>query len=159
MIETDHKNLTYWKSPWKLTRWTTRWHKKLQDYNFCIVYIQGKNNTPANALSWPNKDEQQWEERQVTLLTPEIFLNLAGTSNKDLIEYLLIQEQHTHLGWLKGLGSTLWVTEDGHTIVPPSDPLKRRILYAYHNGLTGHLGWDKTIQKVLDWYWWPGAWQ
>jgi hypothetical protein len=39
IIETDHKNLTYWKSPWKLTGRTTRWHKKLQDYNFCIIHI------------------------------------------------------------------------------------------------------------------------
>jgi hypothetical protein len=76
---------------------------------------------------------------------PEIFLNLANTSNEDLIKYLLAQEQCTHLGWLKKLGSTLWVTRDGHTIVPPSNLLKRRILYTYYDGLTGHLGQDETI--------------
>jgi len=59
VIETDHKNLTYWKSPQKLTGRTTRWHKKLQDYNFHIIHVQGKNNTLANALSCPSKDEQQ----------------------------------------------------------------------------------------------------
>ena len=57
VIETDHKNLTYWKSPRKLTGRTARWHEKLQDYNFCIVHIQGKNNTPADALSHPSEDE------------------------------------------------------------------------------------------------------
>jgi hypothetical protein len=53
----DHKNLTYWKSLQKLTGRMARWHKKLQDYNFHIVHIQGKNNTPANALSCPSEGE------------------------------------------------------------------------------------------------------
>jgi hypothetical protein len=29
IIKTDHKNLTYWKTPKKLTGWTIRWHEKL----------------------------------------------------------------------------------------------------------------------------------
>ncbi len=51
IIEMDHENLTYWKAPRKLTGRTARWHEKLQDYNFKIVHISGKTNTPANALS------------------------------------------------------------------------------------------------------------
>jgi hypothetical protein len=30
IIETDHKNLTYWKEPKKLTGRTTRWHEMLR---------------------------------------------------------------------------------------------------------------------------------
>ena len=101
VIETDHKNLTYWKSPWKLTSRTARWHKKLQDYNFCIVHIQGKNNTLADALSHPSEDERQQSERQVTLLPLEVFLKLANTGNEDLLEYLLAQEQRKYSGWVK----------------------------------------------------------
>jgi hypothetical protein len=51
IIKTDHKNLTYWKEPKKLTGRTARWHKKLQDYNFKIVHITGRTNRPADALS------------------------------------------------------------------------------------------------------------
>ena len=50
IIKTDHKNLTYWKTLKKLTGRTERWHEKLQDYNFKIVHIAGKTNTPADAL-------------------------------------------------------------------------------------------------------------
>ncbi len=57
IIKTDHKNLTYWKSPRKLTSRTARWHKKLQDYNLKILHVAGKNNTPADALSRPCDDE------------------------------------------------------------------------------------------------------
>jgi len=51
IIEMDHENLTYWKAPRKLTGRMARWHEKLQDYNFKIVHISGKTNTPADALS------------------------------------------------------------------------------------------------------------
>ena len=104
MIETDHKNITYWKSLQKLTRRTVRWHKKLQDYNFYIIHILEKNNTPADALSQPNEDKWWHKERQVTLLPPETFLNLADMGNEDLVEYLLVQEQHAHQEWLKRQG-------------------------------------------------------
>jgi hypothetical protein len=49
IIKTDHKNLTYWKEPRKLTGRMARWHEKLQDYNFKIVHIPGKNNGPVDA--------------------------------------------------------------------------------------------------------------
>ncbi len=55
IIKMDHENLMYWKAPRKLTGRTARWHKKLQDYNFKIVHISGKTNTPADALSRPNR--------------------------------------------------------------------------------------------------------
>ena len=53
----DHKNLTYWKSLRKLTGRTARCHKKLQDYNFKILHVARKNNTPTDALSCPCDDE------------------------------------------------------------------------------------------------------
>ena len=60
IIETDHKNLTYWKEPKRLTGRTARWHEKLQDYNFKIVHIASKSNGPADALSrMHQKDEDE----------------------------------------------------------------------------------------------------
>ncbi len=50
IIEMDYKNLMYWKKPKKLTERTVWWHEKLQNYNFKIVYIAGKNNRPADVL-------------------------------------------------------------------------------------------------------------
>jgi hypothetical protein len=142
-----------------------RWHEKLQDYNFCIIHVQGKNNTPADALSRPNEDKQQQEERKVTLLSPKIFLNLADSGNEDSLEYLLVQEQHKHIAWLKkqgghcARGTTLWTTDNGRAIVPPSNVLKKRIMHAYHDRLTGHPRRDKTIRKVLGRFHWLGAQQ
>jgi hypothetical protein len=140
-----------------------RWHKKLQDYNFRIIHVQGKNNTPADALSRPNEDNRQQEERKITLLPSETFLNLADTGNEDSLEYLLTREQKEHSKWLKeqggqhDKGTTLWTSEDGRPIVPPSDALKKRIVRAYHDGLTGHPGRDETTRKVLGRFAWPGV--
>ena len=39
IIETDYKNLIYWKFFYKLIGRTAHWHEKLQDYNFKIVHI------------------------------------------------------------------------------------------------------------------------
>jgi hypothetical protein len=163
VIEMDHKNLTYWKSPQKLTGRTVRWHEKLQDYNFHIVHVQGKNNTPADALSCPSEDEQQQSKRQVTLLPPEVFLKLANTCNKDSLEYLLAQEQGKYSGWVEehngrqAEGMTLWTVEDSRILVPPVDELKWRIMHTYYDGLLGHPGRDETTRKVLQCFYWPGA--
>ena len=52
---------------------------------------------------------------------------------------------------------TLWTAEDGRILVPPVDKLKRRIMHAYHDGLTGHPGRDETTQKVLQCFHWLGT--
>jgi hypothetical protein len=49
VIYTDHANLLYWKSPRKLNRRTARWHEELQDYNFVLEHVPGKNHTAADA--------------------------------------------------------------------------------------------------------------
>jgi len=53
IIEMDHKNLMFWKSLKKLNGRMARWHEHLQDYDFKIIHITGKINTPADALSQP----------------------------------------------------------------------------------------------------------
>jgi len=51
IVLTDHANLMFWKHPQKLNDRTTRWHAKLQDYNFVIYHIRGKVNSATDALS------------------------------------------------------------------------------------------------------------
>jgi hypothetical protein len=47
----DHANLLHWKEPQKLNRRTARWHAELQDYNFKIEHVPGKDHQAADALS------------------------------------------------------------------------------------------------------------
>jgi len=74
IIQTDHKNLTYWKSLKKLSGRTARWYEKLQDYNFKILHIPGKANMPADALSRPNGPEATEPVKEVALIPPAAFV-------------------------------------------------------------------------------------
>jgi len=47
-----------------------RWHKKLQDYNFNIVHITGKSNSPSDTLLRMHQED----EDKITKLTPLISL-------------------------------------------------------------------------------------
>ncbi len=93
VIETDHENLTYWKSPRKLTGRMVRWHEKLQDYNFKILHIPGKMNTPANALSQPSRQDIQESTKEVSLIPPEAFLRIFRPDSDDSLELHIVESQ------------------------------------------------------------------
>jgi len=40
-------------------------------------------------------------------------------------------------------------------IILPDQALRRQIMHAYHNGLTGHPRCDETARKVLERFHWP----
>ncbi len=49
-ICTDHKNLKYFMTVRKLTKWQMRWSLILLQYNFFILYLLSKQNERTNAL-------------------------------------------------------------------------------------------------------------
>jgi hypothetical protein len=53
IVRTDHANLLHWKEPQNLNRRMARWHAVLQDYNFKIEHVPGKDHQAADALSRP----------------------------------------------------------------------------------------------------------
>ena len=72
LIQTDHANLQYWKSPWNLNRRTARWHADLQDYDFILQHIPGKTNTLPDLLSrLPTKDDGKGDNKDIVMLPPE----------------------------------------------------------------------------------------
>jgi hypothetical protein len=93
IIETDHKNLTYWKEPKKLTGRTVRWHKKLQDYNFKIVHIAGKSNSPADALSRMHQKDEDKITKLTPLISPDAFLNVFEAGNLGTVEHEVVETQ------------------------------------------------------------------
>jgi hypothetical protein len=48
-IHTDHRNLTYFRDPQKLTSRQANWTTKLQDFDFVIKHITGTSNVSADA--------------------------------------------------------------------------------------------------------------
>jgi deoxyuridine 5'-triphosphate nucleotidohydrolase len=50
-IWTDHKNLTYFRSPQKLNRRQARWMQELSNYHFTLHHIPGEKNVKVDTLS------------------------------------------------------------------------------------------------------------
>ena len=126
LIQTDHANLQYWKSPRNLNRQTARWHADLQDYNFTLQHIPGKTNTLPDLLSrLPTEDDGKGDNKDIVMLPPE------------------------------RLRTTL-ACPPGKTLVPALPEVRRGILRIYHDHpSSGHPGRDETIRKVQERFWWP----
>jgi hypothetical protein len=93
IIKTNHKNLTDWKEPKKLTGRTARWHKKLQDYNFKIMHITGKNNGPADALSRMHQKGESKEPKLTPLIPADAFLNIFEVRDSGTLEHEVMKAQ------------------------------------------------------------------
>jgi hypothetical protein len=73
LIQTDHANLQYWKSPQNLNRRMAQWHADLQEYDFTLQHILGKSNTLPDMLSWLSaKDDRKEDNKNITILSPEM---------------------------------------------------------------------------------------
>jgi hypothetical protein len=129
MIMMDHTNLQYWKSPWNLTWWMARWHLDLQEYNYEIMYIPGKENGPPDALSRPLGADQGKQDNQDMMVLPleKFKINVTEDQAKGKIRVLPLEE------------------------------VKQGILNLVHNHPTAeHLGCNETLQQVQERYYWPG---
>jgi hypothetical protein len=165
IIETDHKNLTYWKSPKKLSGRTARWYEKLQDYNFRILHIPGKANTPADTLSRPNGLETTEPTKEVALIPPATFLNIFGPDSVDSVESRIVESQQHHRKTLEQWAKTLPIQEGGgmwkdtqgdRLVIPPDKQVKREILWVWHDHIGGgHRGRDETSRQIRSHYYWP----
>jgi hypothetical protein len=120
-IMTDHANLQHWKSPQNLVRWVARWHMGLQEYDYEIQYIPGKENMPPDTLSWQLGADKGQEDNQgmVVILVEKFKTTISVTSH---------------------------ITPEGKVCVPPLDEVKRGIMKLVHDHPSaGHPGWDETI--------------
>ena len=72
-IWTDHQNLTYFWEARKLNRRQARWFTELQDYNFKLIHKPGRTMNKPDAISRQGEPEGKDDNKDVVLLTPELF--------------------------------------------------------------------------------------
>jgi hypothetical protein len=83
LIQTDHANLQYWKSPRNLNQHTARWHTDLQEYDFTLQHILGKSNTLPDMLSRLSaKDNRKEDNKNITMLPSKLIQVNADPSDK-----------------------------------------------------------------------------
>jgi hypothetical protein len=122
----DHANLQHWKSPQNLVWHMAWWHINLQEYDYEIQYVPGKENAPLDALSWqPGVDKGQEDNQGVVMIPPKKF-------------------------WIATVNH---IMPEGKVCIPPVIEVKRGIMNLIHNHLmAGHSGWDETLQVVQKHY-------
>jgi hypothetical protein len=81
-IRTDHRNLEYFMTVRKLNERQMRWSLVLSKFNFTIMYLPGKKNLMADALSRREQDmpgrlyDERIQHRTMQLLKPETLVKL-----------------------------------------------------------------------------------
>jgi hypothetical protein len=115
-IMTDHVNLQHWKSPQNLVQRVARWHVDLQEYDYEIQYIPGKENALPDTLSrQPGVDKGQGDNQGMVVLPAEKFKTTISATS------------HT--------------TPEGKVCIPPLNEVKRGIMQLIHDHpLAGHPG-------------------
>jgi hypothetical protein len=93
-VHTDHRNLTYFRDPQKLTSRQANWTTKLQDYDFVIKHISRKSNVPVDVLSRPDGEEKP-ARRTDTLLPERLFVNFLSRAGESETEEPKEEEKGT----------------------------------------------------------------
>jgi hypothetical protein len=163
-----------------MNRRIARWFLFLQDYNFILRHVPGKQHAAPDMLSRPpGADKGIVDNQDITVIPPEAFIQLTWDRSDGAValdDQLAIQ-QKIHQKWIcdlpsrEAIQSMSSLTTSHHlayrmndgwqVVVPPDDALKRQILAYHHDDVTsGHLGRDQTYNSVSNRFWWPGmrAW-
>jgi hypothetical protein len=175
-IMSDHKSLTQFKTQPLLSGRQARWKDVLADYDFDIVYVEGKANVVADGLSRrPDHQRQQAAaDKELLLQAIELFAedtigprlqistatslmaDVFEASKKDAKYLQLLKARRTRADPIQEKQGLLWFKGD-RLYVPDDLVLQTRILQECHDAPTGgHLGKDKTLEQVKRRFYWPG---
>ena len=165
VVKTDHKSLQYFKTQPQLSGRQSRWKDTIDNYNFIIEYIEGKNNPVADGLS--RRPDHAHHSRElfsdptsppsssppsinsITSLQDDIQL----ASRADPVYQDALVRRHTRNSPLRVSDGRLYC---GDRVYIPADlALQTRILLECHDA-SGHLGKDKTMEQVKRRFYWPG---
>ena len=173
-VFTDHKNLTYFRSPQNLNRQQARWLIDLADFDLKMVHVPGKLLAGPDTLSRrPNLLSHSDDDNDgVTLLPPSLFVNVIDVALSHRVQSALaggplvlqaLQSMnediplpfHSRLSdWQVEAGI---LTYQGRIYVPNDNFLWHTILQCCHDHESAsHPGYLKTRQLVAAEFWWPG---
>lgn len=161
VVQTDHKSLEYLRTQPHLSARQSRWKDIIDSFDFTIQYVEGKSNAVADELS--RRSDHQEEESS----TPSGELHhmsiqaslLADVWEAYKRDSVYIEEQkkkdRAPSDRFQLRGGFLFRGEN-RLYVPNDEALKARILHECHDSkISGHLGTEKTIERVKQRFYWP----
>src|SRR3982751_232611 len=179
VVHSDHKNLTYWRSPQNLNRRQARWFLILSEYDIKLEHMPGHKMIQSDALSRrPDliPEGENEENTDITMLPETLFINLIDTElqkqitearplDKNTMEALETLLRNTNV--TSGTSINDWSFEEGDhrkllfykdkVYVPNDQELRKSIVMHFHDPVTaGHPGQIETYNAVATSYWWPG---
>jgi len=179
-VFTDHKNLLYTLGGKVGNQHQHRWHLFFQDYNFQLIYRQGRKNGKPDSLSRRPDYEKNVEEPKpenildsknvpivpsfvgiVGSLINQIIENYEGDETADDIK-LYFSPNNANQGYLYKPFRKMEKFEIKNKIILYNnlvyvpEKLRLDILTRYHDKPTaGHLGIRRTEEFITRNFWWP----
>ena len=170
ILLTNHKNLTYFHQPQKLSCCQAHWMMFLQDFNLHFVHVPGSAMGPTDALSHLANPDTSSDNTNVTLLPDDLFICAIDTTLIDKITSATASDPFV-LDALQSLsiGSPLfpcssladWHFSDSclyfkNCLYVPPDACHDLITSIHSSLASGHGGCFCAYSLLSQDYWWPG---
>ena len=155
VLHTDHRPLTYWLDKAPVNERHARWMVKVQDMNFKVEYIAGKDNVLADLMSRPDGVEKSTREKlfdDINVNAVKIFDESDAIRLLQTEDFMLTQKIKPE--YLETVNGLHFFMKYGNPLLVLPDEYRQRVISATHE--LGHYGQRKTIQAIKKLYWWRG---
>lgn len=178
LLRTDHSSLLSYRSKKEPSQRLTRWLQFLEEFEFEIEHIQGKNNAVADALSRPQEVsaiaicplttlssvnpqdwyesllEDPWSAAVLISLGAVDKINVSAADNSLYKKYLKRMKFSSKAQQRYQFDNNI-LYYDSRVCVPSKE--RFTLLQLYHDSFLqgGHFGETATINKLLPHYYWP----
>jgi len=153
-VQTDNDPTTHIMTQKTLSPRQVRWIGKLALFDFDIIHKAGRTNHVPDMLS--RRLDYQFNA-MTTATNTKMLTTLDADAAQDpryLADKQKLHEQKTP--WLEEINGRLYFKEDPPRLYIPASRLRAQLLHEAHDcPISGHLGRDKTLERLARNYYWP----